>query len=157
FAMRIGEGLEEPFLAVGAHAAEPALAAMPDGTFVMSWVRRDPAHDYLGDIQARTTNAEGDPLTRSTVVTLTGPSTRPHAGIRPSAAALNGSEYGVTCEDGGARRGVAFARVGMSTLPSEATDLASYLVDGFQGDVTVLRTSRGVWFAWSDASGYGDA
>lgn len=142
-----------PFVVSETAGASPALAEL-EGDFVVVWVRRDPSFDPLGDIQSRIVFATGDePLTGSVVETIAA-TTEPE--LAPSVASLGGGEYLVAYEDGGRRRGLAFAHVGMSTLASEATDLSGFLVDGLQSDVTLLRTSRGVWFAWSDATSFGD-
>ena len=46
-------------------------------------------------------------------------------------------------------------QVGSDPLPPEYSALAGYLQEGLQADVTLLRTSRGAWFAWSDAGSLG--
>lgn len=148
-----GAAPDEDAFVLSEDGGSTALTRLPGGDVVAAWVGR--AEDHLGDIFTRTVAMEGDPLDGSTVVQLTGPTLRPRAEIAPSVAALSATEYLVAYEDGGTRRGLAFAHVGMSALVPEALDLADYLVDGWQGDVTLLRTPQGIWFAWSDAS-FGD-
>lgn len=48
--------------------------------------------------------------------------------------------------------GLAYGHTSMSSLPAEAMYLDDFIVDGLQGDVTLLTTFRGTCFAWSDAN-----
>lgn len=142
---------------LGSAGAEPAVAAL--GTdFVVAWTRRDSAFDYRGDIQARPIAASGDPLASSLVTTwasteLVGSTTRNVPEEAPSITAFGPSDYLVSYEAGGHRRGLSYGHVGMSVLPpAELAVLEPLLSSGLEGDVTLLSTFRGVWFAWSDAN-----
>ena len=77
------------------------------------------------------------------------------AEVAPSVLPLVGSDYLVSFEDGGRRRGVSLVQVGASSLAPEASMLSGLLTSGLQGDVTLLRTPRGYWFAWTDAGALG--
>lgn len=153
----IGEGIGDPFVISSAGGGQPTVVAVPgEPIFIVAWVRRDPAYDYLGDLLARIVDAsDGEPLL-SEIIPLVerDPEDPPHAELAP-ALALMGMGGVFAYESGGHRRGVELTSIGTS-LPGEATALADYLQAGMQGDVTLLRTSRGVWCAWSDASGFGD-
>lgn len=142
-----------PFVVSDPGGAQPAVTAV-NGSFVTAWVRRDPAYDFLGDIQVRAISGTGDPLPPENVIaTLTerGPGDPPHAELAPSIAPF-GEGILVAYEDGGTRRGIAYVSLDADVMAPESTELQSYLSDGLQGDVTLLATPRGVWFAWSDAS-----
>lgn len=150
--------LGEVFAISGPGGAEPAVVAIPGGSqFVVAWVRRDPGIDYLGDILARRIDVSTVPPTLGPVFTVVErqPGEPPHAEVSPTLALVGAAGGVVAYEDGGHRRGVGFAAIGSATLPPEATTLASYLMGGLQGDVTLLSTSRGVWFTWSDANHHG--
>lgn len=152
----IGEGLGDPFVISSAGGGQPAVVAVSgESIFVVAWVRRDPAYDHLGDLLLRIVDLSDSSPLLSDIIPLVerDPEDPPHAELAP-AIALMGMGGVFTYESGGHRRGVELTSLGAS-LPGEATALADYLQDGMQGDVTLLRTSRGVWFAWSDASGFG--
>lgn len=152
----MGESLGDPFVISSAGGGEPAVIGVPgEPMYVVAWVRRDPAYDYLGDLLLRIVDLSEDPPWLSDIIPLVerDPEDPPHAELAP-ALALIGEGAVFAYESGGRRRG---AEVGslFTSPPGEATALADYLQDGMQGDMTLLRTSRGVWFAWSDASGFG--
>lgn len=151
-----GGSIGEPFVIAGPGASQPAVTWFSDGPIVLTWVRRDPTYDYLGDVLVGVLDPTNIPpsLLATWTITERQGTDPPRAELAPSIAFLNEGAV-IAYEDGGHRRGVGFGDIG-DVLPPEATDLAGYLVNGLQGDVTTLRTSRGVWFAWSDASGYGD-
>lgn len=141
----------------GSAGAEPAVAVL--GTdYVAAWTRRDPAFDYRGDVQARPIAASGDPLASSLVenfanTEVVGGTTRNLPDEAPSIAAFGASDYLISYEVGGHRRGLARGHIGATAPPAdEWADLGGFLVSGLQGDVTLLSADRGVWFAWSDAS-----
>ena len=141
-----------PLLASAAgDGAQPALTALASGDFALAWVQR--STDPLGDIATRTLAASGDPFAGSTITVLTGrdAETNPYAQGAPAIVARTGSQYLVAYEDGGRRRDVRFVPVGGGSLASESSDLAALLLDGFQGDVSLLRSPQGIWFAWSGA------
>ncbi len=142
----------EPFGMSSADGSSAALAALPSGDFVAAWVQRDA--DYRGDVLAREVRAAGDPLAASSVTAIA--DAPAHAELAPRAASLDGAAYAVTYEDGGRRRGLVLAASPGASLAPEAAELAGHLRDGFQGDVTMLRTSRGLWLAWSDDGSLGD-
>jgi cysteine-rich repeat protein len=142
----------DSFVVSDATGAEPALAVLGTG-FVAAWSHRE--DDFRGDIASRVIAAEGDALASSTAQTIA--STASRSELAPSIAPLTSAEYLVAYEDGGARRNVAFAHVGVSGLAAESSDLTDWLAAGLQGDVTLLGTWRGVWFAWSDATAFGNA
>lgn len=127
-----------------ADGAEPAVTTLGTGDFALAWVQR--TGDALGNIATRTIAASGDPLSGSPTLFSAA-----DAQTAPAIARLSSSTgYVIAYEDGGRRRGAAFAAVG-GTLASESTALASALDDGLQGDPSLLHTANGVWFAWSDA------
>jgi hypothetical protein len=153
----LDESVGEPFVIAGPGAGQPSAIWGLGDTIVVTWVRRDPDHDYLGDVLAGVLDRVAVPPALGSTWTITerGTMEPPRAEVAPSIAFLNEGAV-IAYEDGGHRRGIGLGYIGTPMAP-EATELAGYLVDGLQGDVTTLRTSRGVWFAWSDASGYGDA
>lgn len=151
-AQRFGAGAPDtaPFTVSGTDGAEPSVAVLDSLTFVAAWTQRDGA-DYRGEIQSRTIPTTGDPPALGTLRTLSA-TMDPYPDAAPSIAPLSSTEYLVAFETGGRRRGLAYAQVGMSPLATESTDLDALLVAGLQGDVTLLSTWRGTWFAWSDAN-----
>jgi len=136
-------------------AAEPTLAALDSSTFIAAWTARS-SSDRLGQIEARTVPTTGD-----TVGTVSTFGVADETDSAPSVAPLSGDGYIVAWEADGRRRGLAYGYASMSGVPElEAEDLDELIVGGLQGDVTLLTTFRGTWFAWSDAHrsiGSGDA
>jgi len=82
--------------------------------------------------------------------------TRPSPEVAPSIAPLSGGDYLVAWQMGETRMGVSFATSPAAALAPEALGLSADLVEGQQGDVSLLRTARGLWFAWSDAGRFGE-
>lgn len=151
-ARRVGDTLDAAaFVVSDTDGASPDVAALEDGSFACAWVAR--GADARGDVHARVIARSGAPLLAPSVAIASAPS---HAELAPRAGALTGGEYVVTYEDGGLRRGVALVHAGAGALAPESTELATYLMAGLQGDVTMLRTSRGLWLAWSDDGSLGD-
>ncbi|MBX3275877.1 MAG: hypothetical protein KF729_36805 [Sandaracinaceae bacterium] len=146
-----------PFAPSAADGAAPHAAWLASGDFSLVWVSRDA--DARGDVHARVVRAAGEPLAGTTHVALTWtpPGEVAVAELAPRAAALAGDDFVVAYERGGRRRGVALLTPGASGLAPESSMLAEHLQDGLQGDVTLLTTARGLWVAWSDASGLGAA
>ena len=148
---RFGSGSPDtaPFTISDTDGAEPALAVLDSSTFIAAWTQRD-GTDWRGNVQSRTVPTTGDPPTLGTVQTH-GATDNPE--LAPSITALGTSDYLVAYETGGRRRGLDYAHVGGAMLATEISpQLEGLLDEGFQGDVTLLGTWRGVWFAWSDAN-----
>ncbi|MCA9606752.1 MAG: hypothetical protein KC619_14200 [Myxococcales bacterium] len=152
-----------PFTISDVDGAEPNAAVLATGDFAVAFVSRDA--DPRGDIHARLVHATGDPLTGTTedALTFTPPMGTNVEETAPQVLPLEAG-YLVVYEDGGdstatppRARGVLSVQVGAATLPPELPTLAAYLQEGLQADVTLLRTSRGSWFAWSDAGSLGVA
>ncbi|HBQ10426.1 MAG TPA: hypothetical protein DEF51_04270 [Myxococcales bacterium] len=136
-----------PF-ALASNASEASVAALDTGEYAAAWTSR--VGDYRGNILTRVIDpVSADPLAPSVEQTLAADGT--YSEMAPSVAPLAGVEYAVAYETRGHRRGLAWVHVGMSTLPPETSTLTPYLSGDLEGDVTLLRTSRGLWFAWSDA------
>jgi len=145
-----------PFTVSDTDGAEPSVAALDASSFVAAWTQRDGA-DLRGQVQARSIPTTGAPPTLGAITTF---GSTDEADGAPSVAPLTGGDYIVAWEADGRRRGLAYGHTSMSSLPTEATALDGLLVEGLQGDVTLLTTFRGTWFAWSDANrsiGSGDA
>lgn len=136
-----------PF-ALATNASEASVAALDTGEYAAAWTSR--VGDYRGNILTRVIDpVSADPLAPSVEQTVAADGT--YSEMAPSVAPLAGVEYAVAYETRGHRRGLAWVHVGMSTLPPETSTLTPYLSGDLEGDVTLLRTSRGLWFAWSDA------
>ena len=136
-----------PF-ALASNASEASVAALETGEYAAAWTSR--VGDYRGNILTRVIDpVSADPLGPSVEQTVAADGT--YSEMAPSVAPLAGVEYAVAYETRGHRRGLAWVHVGMSTLPPETSTLTPYLTGDLEGDVTLLRTSRGLWFAWSDA------
>ncbi|MBN4049555.1 hypothetical protein JYT86_00695 [bacterium AH-315-N03] len=144
-----------PFIVSETDGAQPAAAFLDSGDFAVAWVGR--TADTRGDIRSRLVHATGDPLAGTTDVALTMTTMMtPIAEIAPSVLPLTGAEYLVTYEDGGPRRGVSLIQVGSTPLaPELSMALVPLLTSGLQGDVSLLRTPRGYWFAWSESGALG--
>jgi hypothetical protein len=152
---RLGGVVPDPasFVVSDVDGSEAHATALESGDFAVSWVGR--SADALGDIRVRPIHAVGDPTIGTSTTTLT-VTAAPHAELAPSVAGLAGPDALIAYESGGRRRGLATVELGTTPLAPEATLLPGYLTAGLQGDVTLLRTSRGVWFVWSDAGSLGD-
>ena len=135
--------------------AEPHATLLDSGDFAVAWVGRNA--DPQGDIRTRIVHATGDPLAGTSAIALT--STPPMmlnvAEVAPRITPMGGAEYLVNYEDGGRRRGVSLIQVGSSPLAPELPILQGHLRSGLQGDVSLLRTPRGYWFAWSESGALG--
>lgn len=148
WARRFGAmGDAAPFV-LSANGLEPSVALLETGDYVVSWTTR--ASDYRGDIVARVVPASGDPLASAelTVANALG------SEMASSVTGYLGPDFAVAYEIGGHRRGLSWLNPDMSAMPpnhSELTLLGGLLSGHLEGDVTLLRTSRGLWFAWSDA------
>lgn len=142
----------EPFLISDADASSVALSLMTFDDFGAAWVSRE--DDPRGDIRFRgfpAIGATGSPSSHTVISAVQGREER-----SPALTFVGNMEgYLVAWEDGGRRRGVRFAS--SITLPPRATELAAWMQDGLQGDVSVQLTfGGGVFFAWSDAGSLGD-
>ncbi|HHH31099.1 MAG TPA: hypothetical protein ENK57_22510 [Polyangiaceae bacterium] len=154
-ARRFGAATDAAPFTISDDGSEASAAFLTTGDIAVVWVAR--RLDARGDIHARLVHAAGDPLSATAITPLTvTPMDAPHvAEVAPRILPLTGADYLVTYEDGGVRRGVTRLEVGSSPLAPESAALFPLLADGLQGDVTLLSTSLGYWFAWSDAGGLG--
>ena len=144
-----------PFRVSDADGAQAAAAFLDTGDVAVAWVSRE--SDVRGDIHTRVLRSSGDPLAGSVERALT--STPPMGAsvmeVAPSVLPLPGGAYLVSYEDGLSRR-VSVAPVGSPSLAPEYPTLLGHLGMFSQGDVTLLSTPRGHWFAWSASGPLGD-
>jgi cysteine-rich repeat protein len=138
--------------AVSTSGEQVAVAALDTATFALTWVDR--STDAMGDVMARDVNATGSPslTTPSPIASMSS-----HAELRPTVGPTAGASYVVGWQDGGVRRGAAFAHVSSTSLPmAESMALAGHLNGGLGGELAIIRGTRGIWFVWSDAGSLGD-
>ena len=145
WARRFGAEEDATSFQITSNGSEPSVAALESALYVVAYTSR--ATDYRGDIRFAVISPTSSPILDGELVLADTAASE----MASSVALIAGESFAIAYEAGGRRRGVAWQSFGASLPAAETAILAPYLTGDLEGDVTLLRTSRGLWFAWSDA------